>query len=71
MSWNPEEFKDLPSTETPIDAKNLNHMNQGILLGVNRSKEAKDTADNLNELYQSGALNGEDGEEGRQLIQST
>lgn len=64
MSWIPEEFKNKPSKETPLNADNLNHINQGVLLAVDRSRHADEIATNLNRVYEDGELNGKDGDIG-------
>lgn len=66
MSYIPIDFKNWPTTETPVSAENLNYIQQGIVLGVDRSRTAKEIADNINTIYVSGELNGKDGERGPQ-----
>lgn len=62
MSYIPIDFKNLPIKETPLDADNLNYMQQGIVLAVNRSRV-------LDEAWKDGSLDGKDGKDGSNGIQ--
>lgn len=57
MAYTPIDFKDLPSEDTPINASNLNYMQQGIVSAV-------DMATTLDSAWERGDLNGKDGLQG-------
>lgn len=63
MSYVPIPFVD--DIEPFLEADNMNHMQQGIVLAVTRSTEAKDIADEIKDMQISGALNGKDGVDGK------
>lgn len=57
MSYIPIDFENLPSKNTPVSAENLNYVQQGVVLAVDRSRA-------LDEAWKSGELKGETGPEG-------
>lgn len=48
--------KDKPSTDSPINSENLNKIEQGIVLAVSRSTEAKTNADAVKGAFDRGEL---------------
>lgn len=57
MSYIPIDFENLPSKNTPVSAENLNYVQQGVVLAVDRSRA-------LDEAWKDGSLNGKDGKDG-------
>lgn len=57
MTWNPIDFKDLPNETTPIDALNLNYIQQGIVIAIDHSSD-------VYQAWQDGSLNGTNGKNG-------
>lgn len=59
MSYMPIDFENLPSKETPVSAENLNYIQQGVILAVDRSRA-------LDEAWKDGSLKGDKGDRGVQ-----
>ena len=59
MSFIPIDFENEPSEKTPVSAENLNYMQQGIVLAVDRSRL-------LDETWKNGSLKGDKGDRGTQ-----
>lgn len=64
MSYIPIDFENLPSKNTPVSAENLNYVQQGVVLAVDRSREAKQASDVVKSAYDSGELKGAKGDKG-------
>lgn len=57
MSYEKIGWKDYPSTSTPINAKNMNHMDEGIFENANQISEIKKSMENIAEIvYPIGAI---------------
>lgn len=55
--YTPIDFENKPSIKTPLSAENLNYMQQGIVLAVDRSRL-------VYEAWQDGSLKGDKGDRG-------
>ncbi len=67
MSYTPIDFKN--DVAPYLEADNMNHIQQGAILAVDRSRHADEIAINLNKIYEDGELNGKDGDVVRRAAQ--